>query len=98
MTVGRSTADVRKERVEQEDYTTAFDYLTQFYKEREAIDLTREDEEMEDAPPGLDGEIADLDGRTASIPKLTNSASVRARQLPEVGCNGSVDGREVYLR
>lgn len=97
LTVGRSTADVRKERVEQEDYATAFDYLTQFYKERQAIDLTREDEEMEDGAAGKDEE-ADVDGRFSSHLRLTSSASVRARQLPEASCCGFVDGRQVHLR
>lgn len=66
LTVGRSTADVRKERVEQEDYATAFDYLTQFYKEREAIDLTREDVAMEETP-GETGDTGDADGMSTVV-------------------------------
>lgn len=96
LTVGRSTADVRKERVEQEDYATAFDYLTQFYKEREAIDLTKEDEEMDDGPAGGDGQ-SDVDGTFSGHLGLTGSACVRARQFPETGCCGIVHGRQVHL-
>jgi hypothetical protein len=97
LTVGRSTADVRKERVDQVDYTTAFDYLTQFYKEREAIDLTREDEEMGDEASREDGE-ANVDGMFVVDRDLTSSASVRACQLSEAGGRRIVYGRKVYLR
>lgn len=95
LTVGRSTADVRKECVEQEDYATAFDFLTQFYKEREAINLTGEDAEMEDGAPE---EAAEIDGKTSRCVRLTRSTSLRTCQLSKAGCCGLVHGREVHNR
>lgn len=68
LSVGRSTADVRMEHVKQDDYATAFDYLTDFYKERQPLDLTEEDVAMDEA----DSEERNSDGQSLLPPRLTS--------------------------
>lgn len=63
LSIGRSTADVRMERVKQEDYTIAFDYLTDFYKEHRTIDLTEEDVPMEEQ------DVADSNSDSGFLPR-----------------------------
>lgn len=53
--------------MEQEDYNTAFDFLTRFYKERQVVDLT-DDEAMNDDPSD---EPADTDGTTLTLTFLS---------------------------